>query len=58
MTEYLKGRLEELRRLYRDTGDGEYIYRTQEVQRALRYCAAQQNLQRAKLEHEANHSAH
>ena len=35
MKEYLTTRLAALRRLYRDTGDGEYVYRTLEVQRAL-----------------------
>lgn len=58
MKEYFKGRLEELRRLYRETGDGEYIYRTQEIQRALRHCAAQQNLQQVKPEHEAPTTSH
>lgn len=58
MKEYFKGRLEELRRLYRETGDGEYIYRTQEIQRALRHCAAQQNPQQVKPEHEASPTSH
>ena len=58
MKEYLQGRLEELRKLYRDTGDGEYIYRTLEVQRALKYCAAQQNPQQVKPEYEAPTRAH
>jgi hypothetical protein len=35
MKEYLTTRLAALRRLYRDTGEGEYLYRTLEVQRAL-----------------------
>jgi hypothetical protein len=35
MKEYLTTRLAALRRLYRDTGEGEYLYRTLEIQRAL-----------------------
>lgn len=35
MKEYLKSRLVALRKQYRDTGEGEYLYRTLEVQRAL-----------------------
>jgi len=35
MKEYLKTRLAALRTLYRDTGEGEYMYRILEVQRAL-----------------------
>ena len=35
MKEYLTNRLAALRRLYRDTGDGEYLYRSLEIQRAL-----------------------
>ena len=42
MKEYLKTRLAALRRLYRDTGDGEYLYRILEVQRALLQVAIQE----------------
>ena len=42
MKEYLTTRLAALRRLYRDTGEGEYLYRTLEVQRALVQIAIQE----------------
>lgn len=42
MKEYLKTRLAALRTLYRDTGEGEYLYRTLEVQRALMQLAIQE----------------
>ena len=42
MKEYLKSRLQELRRLYRDTGEGEYVYRTLEVQRVLAHLSTQE----------------
>jgi hypothetical protein len=46
MKEYLKNRLQELRRLYRDTGEGEYVYRTLEVQRVLAHLSTQELPQR------------
>jgi hypothetical protein len=42
MKEYLKSRLVALRKQYRDTGEGEYLYRTLEVQRALMELAIQE----------------
>jgi hypothetical protein len=42
MKEYLKSRLVALRKQYRDTGDGEYIYRTLEVQRVLEHLSQQE----------------
>ena len=42
MKEYLKSRLVALRKQYRDTGEGEYLYRTLEVQRALMEIAIQE----------------
>jgi hypothetical protein len=42
MKEYLRSRLADLRKLYRDTGEGEYLYRTLEVQRALLQIAIQE----------------
>jgi hypothetical protein len=42
MKEYLKSRLIDLRRLYRETGEGEYLYRTLEVQRVLEHLSKQE----------------
>ena len=42
MKEYLKSRLVALRKQYRDTGEGEDLYRTLEVQRALMEIAIQE----------------
>ena len=42
MKEYLKSRLAELRKQYRDTGEGEYFYRILEVQRVLIEIAIQE----------------
>ena len=42
MKEYFKSRLVALRKRYRDTGEGEYLYRTLEVQRALMEIAIQE----------------
>jgi len=47
MKEYLKSRLVALRKQYRDTGDGEYIYRTLEVQRVLEHLSQQERLETA-----------
>ena len=58
MKEYLKSRLEKLRKLYRDTGEGEYLYRTQEVQRALEQLAVQETYQQLKHEYEATNGSH
>lgn len=57
MKEYLKSRLEKLRKLYRDTGEGEYLYRTQEVQRALEQLAVQETYQQLKHEYEATNGS-
>ena len=57
MKEYLKGRLEKLRKLYRDTGEGEYLYRSQEVQRTLEQLAVQETYQQAKHEYEATNGS-
>lgn len=57
MKEYLKSRLEKLRKLYRDTGEGEYLYRSQEVQRALEQLAVQETYQQAKHEYEATNGS-
>jgi hypothetical protein len=43
MKEYLKSRLAELRKQYRDTGEGEYFYRILEVQRVLIEIAIQEH---------------
>ena len=43
MKEYLTTRLAALRRLYRDTGEGEYFYRILEVQRVLVEIAIQEH---------------
>jgi hypothetical protein len=53
MKEYLQGRLEKLRKLYRDTGEGEYLYRSQEIQRAIEQLAVQEISPQLKHEHEA-----
>jgi hypothetical protein len=53
MKEYLQGRLEKLRKLYRDTGEGEYLYRSQEIQRAIEQLAVQETSPQLKHEHEA-----
>jgi hypothetical protein len=42
MKEYLTTRLAALRRLYRDTGEGEYLYRTLEIQRVLEHLSQQE----------------
>ena len=42
MKEYLKSRLVALRKQYKDTGEGEYLYRALEVQRALMEIAIQE----------------
>jgi hypothetical protein len=57
MKEYLKSRLEKLRKLYRDTGEGEYLYRSQEVQRALEQLAVQETYQQLKHEYEATNGS-
>ena len=57
MKEYLKSRLEKLRKLYRDTGEGEYLYRSQEVQRALEQVAVQETYQQLKHEYEATNGS-
>lgn len=58
MREYLKGRLDELRKQYRETGEGEYLYRTREVQRAMEQLAIQETYQQAKHEYEATNGSH
>ena len=57
MKEYLKSRLEKLRKLYRDTGEGEYLYRSQEVQRVLEQLAVQETYQQLKHEYEATNGS-
>lgn len=57
MKEYLKSRLEKLRKLYRDTGEGEYLYRSQEIQRALEQLAVQETYQQLKHEYEATNGS-
>ena len=53
MKEYLKSRLEELRHQYRNTGDGEYLYRMREVQRAYEKVMIDETYRQPKHEYEA-----
>ena len=57
MKEYLKGRLDELRQQYRNSGEAEYLYRIREVQRAYERVMVEETYRQQKHEYEATNGS-